>query len=193
MRPNILKFETHRDLTLERLHELAVDHATKTFYTGVEQVEPIWVVYENPHLVWLETAWENQRQKEGVVDIMRDALRRKNMHAYSFISEAYVSVSKADEPIRPPSLRPRDQRDEVLMVWSFGRAGGVLTSRFLVTPRRTGPRILGPRDDTMLGGTGDNTGLLWNLFEKEKPVLYDNETNGGRGRLWETGQPEDPE
>jgi hypothetical protein len=160
-----------RYFDIEKLHEKAVDHAEKMFRRH-GMCLPTWLMWENNAVTYIETPWENQDEKEATVMLMRDAINnRHQVDGYAFLVEAWVAKQHKDDPNDLlPSQRPKDQRDDVLMAWTFPRDGKPITTRWLVTVRKTGPNFLGPRDDMFLVGMEEMRGLMWNLFEPEVTV-----------------------
>jgi hypothetical protein len=154
-----------------KLHEKAIAHGEKMFRLKAMCL-PTWLMWEQNAVTYIETPWEDSREKEATVLMMRDAIaRRHEVDAYSLLVEAWVAKQDKDDPdIRAPSSRPKNERDDVLIAWTFPRHGKPLAARWLVTVRKHGPNFLGPRDDMFLAGMEEMHGPLWNLFEPEATV-----------------------
>jgi hypothetical protein len=134
---------------------------------------PTWLMWENNAVTFIETPWEGPSEKEATVMMMRDAINnRHHVDAYTLLVEAWVSMQKANDPseIIPPRLRPKSERDDVLMAWTFSKTERPKASRWLVTIRKNGPNFLGPRDDLFLSGMQHMEGLMWNLYETEPTI-----------------------
>lgn len=140
---------------------MAVAYATKEFERK-GQVPAMWIIAAGPNIMWVETRWENDREKELSVRAIRGAMKELGARAYSFVTEAWVASYPIDDPgTVPPSQRPKNERDDVLMVTTFDSEGEYDATRFLVTIGPRGPNLLGPRDDL---STGRLEGRMYNLL-----------------------------
>lgn len=131
--------------TREMLHELAAKFAEEQF--ALKGHAPfMWLLGCGPRIVWIETDWEDDDEKEASVRFIRKMAQLLGADCYAFITEAWVAVYKTvptpDQP-RPGDL-PKQLRDDILMVLSVDR-NETKSSRWLVTERRHGPNFLGPR------------------------------------------------
>lgn len=158
--PRLLKSDDHAPERISRraLHEAAVAFAVEIFDRKSEGHAPVCVLAGGSRVAWFEVHWESDDEQWLMMETMRRLGREMNLHAYSFISQAYAvtEMMKVDEPLPPdwipPSERPRSARDQILAILSFDKNGGHEMTRFLVTPRRQGPALLGPRVDEPVGG-----------------------------------------
>lgn len=150
------------------LHELAVAYGMEEFDRKGE-CPPTWIVASRGNLAWFETPWTDMQQEIMLTECMRRLMAELPAHAYAFISEAFIAkVPEEDINVSLVDL-PATERDDVLLVTSFDRAGGFDLSRFLVTVRRPiGPNFLGPRvdEDYSIGEIA-----MWNLF-MESPTAH---------------------
>ena len=131
--------------TRAMLHEMAATFAEEQF--ALKGHAPfMWLLGIGPRVVWIETDWDDDGEKEASVAFIRKTAQVLGADCYAFITEAWVAVYKdvprRDQP-RPGDL-PKDQRDDILMVLSMDRSEHK-SSRWLVTERRHGPNFLGPR------------------------------------------------
>lgn len=152
MGPNVYKTEYVPGVTRSDLHEMAVAFAMKEFERKGE-APCMWIIAAGPNLMWIETPWRDDREKELFVRTLRGAMRELGARAYSFITEAWMAVYDINDP-KPgepgflmPSESPKAKRDDVLMISTYDAAGEYDATRFLVTIRERGLNILGPRDD----------------------------------------------
>jgi hypothetical protein len=177
--PRVVKSENFAPAMLQReaLHELAVRYAEEQFarYGGCQST---WLIAAGMRVVWVETPLED---KDWLAARMRFVLGTIDAHAYSFITEAYVTstLGMEDKELAKKILKqankhgvrslPEHLRDDVLMITSFDRDGGVSDSHWLVTVRRHGLNFLGPRVDRDPSEYDQTIGRLWNLLAPEKP------------------------
>jgi hypothetical protein len=160
-----------RYFDIEKLHKKAVDHG-ETMFKRHGMCLPTWLMWEGNAVTYIETPWGNQDEKEATIMLMRDAINnRHQVDGYSMLVEAWVAKQDKDDPdTRAPSSRPKSERDDVLMAWTFPCNGKPIATRWLVTVRKNGPNFLGPRDDFFLAGMEEMGGLIWNLFEPETTI-----------------------
>lgn len=168
MMPRLVKTDTATSarLTREALHEIAVAFAVERFEDKGELISTWIMANDDAGIAWFETPWETDSEKDLHVLLMRKILQSSGVHAYAFITEAWVV--KVDGPpgedFIPPSERPEGERgDDVLLIWTFDRDGNADCTRFLVTIRRQGPNLLGPRVDE--DDVCNMEGRMWNLFQ----------------------------
>lgn len=166
MEPRIIHHVTLSQLGIECLHETAILWTIDLFARKGE-VKPTWVIPRGEDLVWLETDWGHSDEKHLVVfNFMPSLFRQWGVTCYSLISEAWVAAYEhVDKDVDPadlpkPSSLPRDQRDEVLIIASGDIHDRQLLTRYLITPRRSGLPLLGPRMDEDLRVSGNLTGLF---------------------------------
>lgn len=133
--------------TREMLHEMAAQFAEEQF--AKQGCAPfMWLLGCGSRIVWVETDWEDDDEKENSVRFIRTLAKQLEADCYAFMSEAWVAVYKTKEVGRMPrpEHRPKSERDDILMVLSMDRSEHK-TSRWLVTQRRHGLNFLGPRVD----------------------------------------------
>ena len=146
----------------EALHEMAVNFAVEEFGRKGE-VPFLWLIDIGDESLWMETPWENDREKDAYVKLMKVLMRESRARAYAQIVEAWVSTTVGtDDDFIPPSQRPKNERDDIMMVMSSNRSGAHLQTRCLVTIRKRGLNFLGPRMDDPMGDT--MTGRMSNLL-----------------------------
>jgi hypothetical protein len=173
LQPRVFKQEFLPGLTRADLHEMMVAYGMLEFERrGAAPF--MWIIKNGPHVYWIETPWENDAEKHVSTTLMRRLMQKMEAEAYSFMSEAWAAVEtrKTDsEPdpsdFTPPSQRPKNERDDILMIYSFDKDGGFNATRFLVTIRDNGRNFLGPRDDNSFTGAIPS-GNMWNLLAKEE-------------------------
>jgi hypothetical protein len=140
----------------------------------------MWLVAVGSQVAWIETPWEDEREKIMATYAMRDILTVTGAQAYSQMVEAWVCAIDNRMPeaerkywtdfTEKHGVRslPPEMRDDVLIVLSFDCKGGVSTSRYLVNIRPRGPNYLGPRMDEPESGTLEWGGRMGNLFRPER-------------------------
>jgi len=169
------------------LHEMACAFAEEQFKLKGGMAAH-WVVATGPNVAFIETDWQNDNDKDRATYAMREMLMAMGAQAYSFATEAWTAafasdtMSKAEQDhwmefSREHGVRslPPHLRDDVLMVFSHDRAGGVSVARYIVQMRKgKGPNYLGPRIDDEFDGTW--TGRMGSLFDppEERRAAYDN-------------------
>lgn len=172
MQPRVFKQEFLPGLTRADIHEMMVAYGMLEFERrGTAPF--MWILKNGPHIYWIDTPWENETEKQVTTSVMHRLMRAMKADMYSFMTEAWVAVETraavTDEfptDFTPPSQRPKNERDDVLMIYTFDKEGGFSASRFLVTIRDNGRNYLGPRDDDSVAGAIPS-GNLWNLLVKE--------------------------
>jgi hypothetical protein len=173
LQPRVFKQEFLPGLARADLHEMMVAYGMLEFdRRGAAPF--MWIIKNGPHVYWIETPWENDAEKHASTSLMRLLMQKMEAEAYSFMTEAWVAVETreavTDEfptDFTPPSERPKNERDDVLMIYTCDKDGGFNATRFLVTVRDNGRNYLGPRDDDSLTGATPS-GNMWNLLAKEK-------------------------
>jgi hypothetical protein len=168
LQPRVFKQEHLPGITRADLHEMNVAYGMLEFdRRGAAPF--MWIIKTGPNVRWIETPWENDYEKQASTNIMRDLMQETNAEAYSFMTEAWVAVETGsrDEVMKkaiPPSRRPKNERDDVLMIHTFDTDGAFNATRFLVTIRDNGRNYLGPRDD-ITDMEMVPSGRLWNLLK----------------------------
>lgn len=149
--PSIYQITRAGSGTVQDLHETAITFAENQFALK-GQVPFLWLIDTGEDILWMETPWENESEKDASIKILRVVLRETNARAYAQMVEAWVATETYDpknpkKKFVPPSERAKDARDDVLMVTSYDADGKMLMTRYLVTVRNHGPNFLGPRVD----------------------------------------------
>ena len=171
---------------ISELHELVVAKGIAAFEKD-GRAPFLWTILLDHHLTFIETPWENEREKMEATHKMRHIMAALQARAYSFMTEAWVSAinfestSKEDqEKIMEQSRKhgvkslPETLREDVLMVSTYDRGGNYLMTRFGVRyGSRTHPtggwkfgRLLA-RDDWHKDSIGHFEGRMWNLLKEE--------------------------
>ena len=150
--PTLYKSESYGPVRVTRqiLHETAAKFAEEQF--ALKGHAPfMWLLGCQTGIVWIETDWEDEREKEASLHFMRETAHTLGADCYACIAEAWVSVVPRAEVeggrLVQPRNRPKDQREDILFIASGNRTGETGHSRWLVTQRRRGPNFLGPRVD----------------------------------------------
>lgn len=182
MMPRIYRRESVANLTPEAQHEMACAFAEEIFGRK-GQCPFLYILNDGGSQMWIETPWENDREKEAHVMAVAVVLQSSKSIAYTFISEAWVAVRnfKPDEKPSKDDLfkgvgslgdLPKNERDDVVMIMTETRDGQTWSTRYLVTmrPPGLGLNYLGPRVD-MHDELKGMTGRLTDLFNKKVPKL----------------------
>jgi hypothetical protein len=103
---------------LEQLVELAGTHARTVLTLLNKPLIPTWVLVDDKGKVSIiATAWDDQREKETCVAMMRTRMREERIVAYSMVTEAWSATQpkgwKVTDPHVPPSQNP--QRVEIVL------------------------------------------------------------------------------
>ena len=135
------------DMTLSNLHEMAVGFAMGSHESSGE-VMPTFTLLNAGGIDIVSAPWRDDREKHAAVEFVASKIAENFSRAYSFVVEMYVAAQVVGAPYVEPSKRHPSQRDEVLMVSTYGRDGSLFITRFLITPARGDtPATLGPRVD----------------------------------------------
>lgn len=177
--PRQLKVDQMGPLTvpLHGLHSMALAFGEERFAQKGD-CPPTYLVAVRTNVLWLEAAGEEWGEWEArllTYAFMRHFLQVSGAHAYSFLSEAFVAVypgKKLGDDIVMPLDLPDSERDEILMVTSYAKAGDCYFSRYLITPSRRPGKLawLGPRIDESAEDASAMAGAAFNLFQPAKPV-----------------------
>lgn len=181
MRPHLLKMDTRAaPVEREALHLLVCAFVEAEFKRKAGDLDPLFVVATGAQIVWLQAGWEDDREKRVTINAVRLTLAGTDAHAYSLVTQAFVASfdSRMSETERKHWLNfcrlhgvsalPPQLRDDIVMVMSHDRDGGIDVSRYLVTVRERGPNLLGPRIDEDQKLTG-MAGQMFDLFHPAKP------------------------
>lgn len=177
MKPRLYRQERGPDIAPADMHEQACAFIEELF--GRKGEAPFLYILAVPGgRVWIECPWENDREKDIHTMLIIEMLKQFKATAYTFVSEAWMAVEKykpgADMPdpatfVRPGD-RPKNERDDVLIVSTESRDGELIYTRYLVTIRPPGLGInyLGPRIDEALGDK--RSGRMVGLFGKARAL-----------------------
>jgi len=160
------------------LHEMACSFVEEQF--SLKGCVPFsWLLANYDNVAYVETNWTDAHDKVRTTRAMGQFIR-ENVTAYSFISEAWALASaNIPEDIRPLVLDwaenrglaelPDEFKDDIVMITSFDREGGILMSQYKVTIRhqRRGLNFLGPRVDNPMEADKVK-GRMWNLFKEPR-------------------------
>lgn len=159
-------------IPLHGLHAMALRYGEEQFAQKGSCLAT-WLIAIKYDVLWLESEMGDGHARQVVYALISDFLKLSGAHAYSYLSEAYVSVHRIDEnpdddDFVLPSDRPASERDEVLWITSFDTKGGGLNSRYLITPSRHASKLarLGPRADEDADDLS-HLGMAWNLFKQK--------------------------
>lgn len=166
--------------TVDMLHEHAVHVAETEFERAVRgtrspyQCPFLWLIKTPKLLLTMETPWSDDDEKIRSMNMMRTYMAMANASAYSFMHEAWMAVFTNENmpKVMPDSVRamPEDQREDVLMVWTYDRSDYHRRTRWAVRRAGTPRARLLARDDDTQGGHFE--GRLFNLLKPPKPQTY---------------------
>lgn len=155
MMPRLYRQERGPDIAPADMHEQACAFIEELF--GRKGEAPFLYILAVPGgRVWIECPWENDREKDIHTMLIIEMLKQFKATAYTFVSEAWMAVTTAkpgekidDANWVRPGDRPKNERDDVLIVSTESRDGELIYTRYLVTIRPPGLGInyLGPRID----------------------------------------------
>lgn len=156
MRPRLYKTDHLAPLKADRamLHEIAVSFAEQEF-SRRGKCPFVWLLAIDNDIVWIETPWDDDREKNLSVTAVEVMMEKFGAHAYAHTIEAWLAKYEKEEwpedgdlnKITLPSDLPKNRRDDVLMVFSFDKDDNHASSRYLVSLRPNGNNLLGPRID----------------------------------------------
>lgn len=156
------------EMTAADLHEMAVGFGMGSHASSGE-VLPTFTILNAGGIDIITAPWANDEEKNAAFGFVERKLRADKSRAYSLVHEIYVAIAIVGEPYTMPRDRPPSDREEVLMVSTFGRDGEVFISRFLITPARQGHNAkLGPRVDEPEEIARTYQGRMFNLFRPLK-------------------------
>jgi hypothetical protein len=177
--PKLYHRTPSRGASLADLHELAILWAEEEFERA-GNIPFMWLLDTGKTILWVETPWENDSEKLASMMIISIICRELNVTGYSVAIEAWVAVETAPpgttlddvrkKSFRKPSDRPKNERDDVMVISTIGRDGEQMASRYLVTPRRHGKNLLGPRVDEWEAGVSAFSGNLFEIFRPHCPL-----------------------
>lgn len=162
--------------TLGFFHEYAISVAMKAFEEGRRR-EPymtpfLWLLRSDSTVVSVETRWANDHEKDQVSAAMRMLMKMTDTTAYSFIHEAWMANWNSDgsgSMPEPPgegymsvSGLPAQQREDVLLIWTFGKGPQTYRTRYGIARANTPHSSLKVRDDMEPDGHAE--GRFWNLL-----------------------------
>jgi hypothetical protein len=172
----ILRQSTNIDgeATMPVLHEMACAFAEEEFKLK-GGVPFMWLMGAEDHVLWIETRWDSQVEKELMTRLIGATMQHFWITAYAFISEAWVTSSHIYPEAEKEKLTkrasrglehfPEQYRDDICMISSFNKDGDARMTQYKVTVRQPlGPNFLGPRIDLELDQHME--GRMWNLLRK---------------------------
>jgi hypothetical protein len=162
-------------VTRQVLHEMAVEYALER-HRQSGSLDPTWVMSDGHNVTFMETPFDSPRHKQGVAFVLAtEFFPTIGVKVYSFVSEAWVWAGKhTDEDHETEKAfinehgvgaLPKERRDEVIVITTNDRSDHTMFTRFLLTPRRRGPALVGPRVDEEIE---DMEGNFINLLKKGK-------------------------
>lgn len=166
--------------TVGMLHDHATRIAEAEFAKAVAGRTPpfqcpfLWLVKTQRLLLTIETPWADDDEKIRSMQMMRTYMQMANATAYSFMHEAWMAVfTPPNVPKEMPySVRalPPDQREDVLLVWTFDRSDKHMQTRWGVRRAGTPRAALLARDDVESSGYDHFEGRMFNLLKPPKPM-----------------------
>jgi hypothetical protein len=115
-------------MTLDKMIELAKDHATRVMVGSKAELTPAWLlITAKGDIEIFATPWGNNREKHLIIETMRDVMREKHATAYSMVTEAWMAHATAEEMKSgeyggvPPSQR--SDRQEAVAIMAANRDG----------------------------------------------------------------------
>lgn len=171
MMPTLYRTEL-KTVQFDQLHDIACAHGEEQF-ARYGECPPMWILNLGNKLVWIESKYSDDREKYGTTRLIAKMLQMLECKSYSMIVEAWVAVETAgpdgkmpDNPVLP-SDRPKNERDDVLLVTSESRGGENRYTRYLVTERKPRLNFLGPRVDErdLILRSGNMMGLFKKAVE----------------------------
>lgn len=154
--------------TLDALHKLAVDAAMRA-QNDKGEAPFAWHLSSGKQLVVILTSWIDDREKYGVVRALRDLLEATpSIQRYSFSGEAWVASYDQEQRKGKRYVQPKDREDrrEVLMVFSFDRNGERRADVYQMDRDKDG-KIIRKRDDAF-DHYDSMAGAMWDLFRPER-------------------------
>lgn len=164
------------EMTAADLHELSVGWAVSCFDGSEGGIIPTFTLLANEGITMIASPWSSEVEKNLTFEFVASKLAEDNSHAYSLCHELYMA--RHEPGTRPvlPSRRAPSERDEVLMISTYGRGGECMITRFLITPARQGHEAsLGPRVDEPEEEKRHYQGRLFNLFRSYAERMADND------------------
>lgn len=159
--------ELKAEPTLDELHKLSTDAAIRA-QDEKGEAPFAWHLSSGKQLVVMLTSWHDDREKHGVTYALRSLIAETpSIRRYSFTGEAWVATYDK-LPKGRPYIQPRDREDrrEVLMVFSFDRNGERRADVYDMDRDKDG-KIIRKRDDAF--DHYDNmAGAMWDLFQPER-------------------------
>jgi hypothetical protein len=118
-------------MTLDEMVKLAEDQARRILIGTREELTPMWLLSRPGEVRVVATPWGDNDQKHLTVLAMRAMMREEQVHAYSFLVEAWSVHERTPKGTTsenfeysgpPPSERP--DRSEAVMITAEDRYGG---------------------------------------------------------------------
>lgn len=170
MIPEIINTDVKKATPAE-LHEIACNYCEERF-ARYGELPPTWIISTGKQLAWIETKWESDDEKYVTTKFIAEMLRKLDIQAYTLMVEVWIAVEHAKNghkidpsKIVQPSQRPKNERDDALLIITQPKGSKELHTRYLVTQRPPGLGLnyLGPRVDEDIPMA---SGIMVNLFGK---------------------------
>ncbi len=149
-------------MTLQEMAENAFTVAKGIVEDGEELIPIFMVEFPDGHIQTTATPWASGQEKEIVFRAMRSAFARLKVHAYVFVTEAWVSKFSKEEDETRPSEDPN--RTEAIIVQGASRTGGKAFLQADITTDKDGKRHVGEMTNM---GYAEAQGTLATLLEPE--------------------------
>lgn len=163
------------EMTAADLHEMSVGYAMGCFDS--DGLTPTFTLLDAKGISIVCSPWSSEAEKNITFEFVAHKIEEDNCRAYSLCHEIYMAHYEPGTPLVMPANRPASERDEVLLITTYGRDGAALVTRFLITPARQGHEAkLGPRVDEPEAEARQYTGRIFNLFRPLAERMADNET-----------------
>ncbi|WP_042776348.1 hypothetical protein [Sinorhizobium fredii] len=175
MKPRLYQVDEGKGgIARSELHEKAVGFVEER-YPRTGEVPFLWIIDDGHSLLWIETPWEDDREKIASYKFVALALEASRARAYTSIAEVWIAGQKAapdgsyPEEALPPCERPESERDDAILIVTYERTGPFGMTRFICKPQS---KLLGVRvdessdDDRMRWG-----GQMFNLFERGRRMV----------------------
>lgn len=141
----------------------------KSIFRDRGQVHPMWIIEaKSGECFIVPTSWENDAEKDRVVNTIRSFLKVVDAPRYAFVTEAWIlqAVSKKDVNDaykKYNSLEHHPDRREVLMVTVEDRKEAIMRSFYILRPEHGSPKLSPAEDMT----SNKSEGRFANLLPKD--------------------------
>ncbi|MEJ6847498.1 hypothetical protein V3589_14920 [Sinorhizobium fredii] len=172
MKPKVFQVdEGGGGISRAELHEKAVAFVEER-YPRTGDVPFLWIIDDGEALVWLETPWENDREKIVSYNLIALTIELAKARSYASITEVWVASDKPDadgefpkDYVRPGD-RPENERDDAVLINTFSRDGSFDMTTFICKQQS---KLLGARVDRMgHPDEGQWRGEMFDLFGRAR-------------------------